>query len=63
LSGVTFRVAALADHARQGAEAEASIKEIEDDVSATTGRAAPVDESKELEIRPAEQIGYSTCSG
>ena len=39
-------------------EAEASIKEIEDDVAATTGALPPVDESKELEIRPTEQIGY-----
>ena len=39
-------------------EAEASIKEIEDDVAATKGALPPVDESKELEIRPTEQIGY-----
>jgi MFS family permease len=40
------------------AEAEASIKEIEDHVAATKGELPPVDESKELEIRPATQIGY-----
>ncbi len=39
-------------------EAEASIREIEDHVAATTGNLPPVDESKELEIRPTEQIGY-----
>ncbi len=44
-------------HGRQEA-AEASIREIEDDVAATRGALPPVDESKELEIRPAEQIGY-----
>ena len=44
-------------HGRQ-AEAEASIKEIEDHVEATKGSLPPVDESKELEIRPATQIGY-----
>ena len=44
-------------HGRQ-AEAEASIKEIEDHVQATTGSLPPVDQSKELEIRPATQIGY-----
>jgi hypothetical protein len=40
------------------AEAEASIKEIEDHVAATKGELPPVDESKELEIRPATKIGY-----
>ena len=44
-------------HGRQ-AEAEASIKEIEDQVTATKGALPPVDESKELEITPTAQIGY-----
>ena len=44
-------------HGREAA-AEASMREIEDDVSATTGALPPVDESKELEIRPTDQIGY-----
>ncbi|TVZ07158.1 MFS transporter [Trebonia kvetii] len=44
-------------HGRQR-EAEASIKQIEDHVAATTGKLPPVDESKELEIRPTENIGY-----
>jgi MFS family permease len=44
-------------HGRQ-AEAEASIKEIEDHVAATKGPLPPVDESKELEITPTAQIGY-----
>jgi len=44
-------------HGRQR-EAEASIKEIEDHVATTTGTLPPVDESKELEIRPTENIGY-----
>jgi MFS family permease len=44
-------------HGRQ-AEAEDSIKEIEDHVAATKGQLPPVDESNELEIRPATQIGY-----
>ena len=44
-------------HGRQ-AEAEASIKEIEDHVEATKGALPPVDESKELEITPTAQIGY-----
>jgi MFS family permease len=39
-------------------EAEASIKEIEDHVRATTGNLPPVDESKMLEIQPAQRIGY-----
>jgi len=39
-------------------EAEASISEIEDDVGRTKGELPPVDQSKELEIRPTEQIGY-----
>jgi MFS family permease len=38
--------------------AEASIKEIEDDVAATKGELPPVDPSRELEIRPTQQIGY-----
>ena len=44
-------------HGRQAA-AEASIKEIEDHVTATKGSLPPVDESKELEITPTAQIGY-----
>jgi MFS family permease len=40
------------------AEAEASIKGIEDHVAATKGSLPPVDESKELEITPTAQIGY-----
>jgi MFS family permease len=38
--------------------AEASIAEIEHDVERTKGSLPPVDESKEIEIRPTEQIGY-----
>ncbi len=44
-------------HGREAA-AEASMREIEDDVAATKGALPPVDESKELEIRPTDQIGY-----
>ncbi len=44
-------------HGRQEA-AEASMRQIEDDVAATGGDLPPVDESKELEIRPADKIGY-----
>jgi MFS family permease len=44
-------------HGRQ-AEAEASIKEIEDHVAATKGSLPQVDESKEIEITPTAQIGY-----
>jgi MFS family permease len=44
-------------HGRQ-AEAEASIKQIEDHVAATKTSLPPVDESKELEITPTAQIGY-----
>jgi len=44
-------------HGRQK-EAEASISEIEEDVGRTKGELPPVDQSKELEIRPTEQIGY-----
>ena len=40
------------------AEAEASIREIEDHVSRTTGTLPEVDQARELEIRPARQIGY-----
>jgi MFS family permease len=40
------------------AEAEASIREIEEHVEATKGPLPPVDESKELEITPTRQIGY-----
>jgi len=39
-------------------QAEGSITEIEDDVGRTKGELPPVDKSKELEIRPTEQIGY-----
>jgi MFS family permease len=39
-------------------EAEASIEEIEADVAATKGELPPVDPSRELTIRPTEQIGY-----
>ncbi|MBV9853221.1 MAG: MFS transporter [Streptosporangiaceae bacterium] len=39
-------------------EAEASIREIEEDVAHTKGDLPPVDPSKELEIRPTEKIGY-----
>jgi MFS family permease len=38
--------------------AEASIAEIEAEVSATRGTLPPVDKSRELEIRPSERIGY-----
>lgn len=40
-------------------EAEGSIAEIEYDVSATRGDLPPVDQSKELEIRPTERFGYA----
>jgi MFS family permease len=40
------------------AEAEASIREIEDHVANTTGTLPAVDPARELEIRPAKQIGY-----
>ena len=46
-------------HGRQ-VEAERTINEIEQQVSATRGPLPPVDESKELEIHPAAQIGYVT---
>jgi MFS family permease len=46
-------------HGRQ-AEAERTINEIEQQVSATRGPLPPVDPSKELEIHPAAQIGYIT---
>jgi MFS family permease len=39
-------------------EAEATIAEIEGDVARTAGALPPVDDNKELEIRPTEQIGY-----
>jgi MFS family permease len=39
-------------------EAEATIAEIEADVSATKGALPPVDENRAIEIRPTEQIGY-----
>jgi MFS family permease len=41
-------------------EAEGSIQEIEKEVKATRGELPPVDQSKELEIRPTEQLGYGT---
>jgi MFS family permease len=44
-------------HGRQQA-AERSIAEIEHDVERTKGPVPPVDPSRELEIRPAKQIGY-----
>src|SRR6516225_3205384 len=44
-------------HGRQEA-AEGSIREIEEDVAATRGDLPPVDPSKEIEIRPTDQIGY-----
>jgi MFS family permease len=40
-------------------QAEASIREIEDDVAATKGKLPPVDPSREIEIRPTDQIGYT----
>jgi MFS family permease len=46
-------------HGRQEA-AEGSIEEIERDVERTKGNLPPVDESKELEIRPTERFGYFT---
>jgi MFS family permease len=45
-------------HGRQEA-AEESIRDIETRVEATTGPLPPVDESKELEIRPSSRIGYA----
>jgi MFS family permease len=44
-------------HGRQ-AEAEASIREFEEQVERTTGPLPPVDESKELEIHPTRHFGY-----
>src|ERR1700678_3889599 len=44
-------------HGREEA-AEASIAEIEGDVSATKGELPPVDENKAIEITPTKQIGY-----
>jgi MFS family permease len=44
-------------HGRE-AEAEASIREIEEHVEATKGSLPPVDESRELEITPTARIGY-----
>jgi MFS family permease len=44
-------------HGRE-AEAEASIREIEEHVEATKGALPEVDASRELQIRPAERIGY-----
>jgi MFS family permease len=44
-------------HGRQEA-AEASMRQIEEQVEATRGPLPPVDESKELEIRPSDRIGY-----
>jgi MFS family permease len=44
-------------HGRQR-EAEASIEEIEHDVAETKGKLPPVDQSKVLEIRPTERLGY-----
>jgi MFS family permease len=39
-------------------EAESSIQQIEDDVARTKGPLPPVDQSREIEIRPASQIGF-----
>jgi MFS family permease len=39
-------------------EAEASIEQIEHSVERTQGKLPPVDQSKELEIRPTERFGY-----
>jgi MFS family permease len=44
-------------HGKQ-AEAEASIREFEEQVEKTRGPLPPVDESKELEIIPSKKIGY-----
>ena len=44
-------------HGRQAA-AEGSIREIEEQVERTKGKLPPVDESKELEIRPTRHFGY-----
>ncbi len=44
-------------HGRQ-AEAEESIRQIEEQVERTRGPLPPVDASKELEIHPAKKIGY-----
>jgi MFS family permease len=44
-------------HGREEA-AEASIAEIEADVARTKGDLPPVDQDRELEIRPTEKIGY-----
>jgi MFS family permease len=38
--------------------AEASIKEIEDDIAATRADIPPADQNREILIRPTEQIGY-----
>ena len=46
-------------HGRQEA-AEGSIQEIEQDVRATKGTLPPVDQGRELEIRPTERFGYLT---
>ena len=46
-------------HGRQEA-AEVTIAEIERDVEATKGSLPPVDQSRELEIRPTERLGYLT---
>ena len=44
-------------HGKQD-KAEQSIREMEAHVAATKGELPPVDPSKELEIRPTDQIGY-----
>ena len=44
-------------HGRESA-AEASIAEIEDDVSATKGELPPVSDDEAIEITPTEKIGY-----
>jgi MFS family permease len=49
-------------HGHQEA-AEVTIGRIEDDVARTKGTLPPVDQSQELEIRPAERIGYLRLLG
>jgi MFS family permease len=45
-------------HGRE-AEAEAAISQIEQEVIATQGDLAPVDDSEAIEIQPSEKIGYA----
>ncbi|HEX4831064.1 MAG TPA: MFS transporter [Trebonia sp.] len=44
----------------QEAEAETSIQEIENHVMETKGTLPPVDETREIEIRPTQRMGYLT---